>query len=81
MIAPRYSLGGIFRGEHRLLVSKCCKSDMFVYTTGESTSFYCCKMCDHGCDAVPQKQEKETLDHGNVFTGTRIHPEERGGTD
>lgn len=43
-----------------MLVSNCCNSDIYVYTTGEGTSFYCCKMCEHGCDPVMMKQKHKS---------------------
>lgn len=30
--------------------SKCCKENIFVYTTGEGTSFYVCERCNMATD-------------------------------
>ncbi len=58
-----------------MFVSSCCKGDMYVYTTGEGTSFYVCRTCEHGCDGV-NKQDRDVQQHVDIFNSSRLHDEE-----
>jgi len=35
-----------------MIVSRCCKEAVYVYSADEGTSFYVCGKCNHACDTV-----------------------------
>jgi len=39
-----------------MIVSRCCKKDVWVYHGNEGTSFYVCGCCDMACDTLDGSQ-------------------------
>lgn len=38
-----------------MLLSRCCKKEIWVYSGNEGTSFYVCNCCDRACDTIESK--------------------------
>lgn len=35
-----------------MIVSRCCRKNVWVHSGGEGTSYYVCGKCDHACDTL-----------------------------
>lgn len=35
-----------------MIVSRCCKAQVWVHCGNEGTSFYVCRLCDKACDTI-----------------------------
>lgn len=47
-----------------MIVSRCCKDEVYVYSAHEGTSFYVCTKCDRPCDTRMRKEdESDQSDH------------------
>jgi hypothetical protein len=44
-----------------MVLSKCCKHQVFVYSANEGTSFYVCDQCQRACDTIDSLTVKDDL--------------------
>lgn len=43
-----------------MVLSHCCKSTVWVYSSDEGTSFYICYKCDMACDTLSESSSGES---------------------